>query len=177
MRRRSSPIAVYPGSFDPVTNGHLDIVKRALTMFDTVIVAVLKNPDKKALFPLSERLELLRKSVADLEGAVVDSFSGLLVDYLHHRGAAIIVKGLRAVSDFEYEFQMALMNRKIDSRIETVFLMTSYRYAFLSSSLIKEVAALGGDISGLVPTCVEARLGEKFGARVPDRIPQRIDME
>lgn len=144
-------IAVYPGSFDPVTNGHLDIIKRSAKMFDKVIVAVVKNYNKKPLFTTEERVELIRKSVTDLPNVEVESFEGLLMDYIHKKNAQVIVKGLRAISDFEYEFQMALMNRKLDPNVETIFLMTNHKYSFLSSSMIKEVASLGGCITGLVP--------------------------
>jgi len=144
-------IAVYPGSFDPVTNGHLDIIKRSAKMFDKVIVAVVKNYNKKPLFSTEERVKLIQKSVKDLPNVEVESFKGLLMDYIHEKNAQVIVKGLRAISDFEYEFQMALMNRKLDPNIETIFLMTNHKYSFLSSSMVKEVASLGGCITGLVP--------------------------
>ncbi|MFY9177568.1 MAG: pantetheine-phosphate adenylyltransferase [Caldicoprobacterales bacterium] len=145
---------VYPGSFDPVTNGHMDIIKRSAKMFDKVIVAVVKNYSKKPLFSFSERMELIQKSVKDIPNVEVESFEGLLMDYVHKKNAQVIVKGLRAISDFEYEFQMALMNRKLDPNVETIFLMTNHKYSFLSSSMVKEVASLGGCISGLVPDCI-----------------------
>lgn len=144
-------IGVYPGSFDPVTNGHLDIIKRSSKMFDKVIVAVAKNYSKKPLFSFDEREELISRSIKDLANVEVDSFEGLLMNYIHEKDAQIIIKGMRAISDFEYEFQMALMNRKLDSNVETIFLMTSSEYSFLSSSMVKEVAGLGGCIAGLVP--------------------------
>ncbi|NLJ67408.1 MAG: pantetheine-phosphate adenylyltransferase, partial [Clostridiales bacterium] len=144
-------IGVYPGSFDPVTEGHMDIIKRSAKMFDKVIVAVARNYSKKPLFTAEERMELIQRSLQGLPNVEVDSFEGLLMDYIHSKDAQVIIKGLRAISDFEYEFQMALMNRKLDSKVETIFMMTSYKYSFLSSSMIKEVASLGGCISGLVP--------------------------
>jgi pantetheine-phosphate adenylyltransferase len=154
--------AVYPGSFDPVTNGHLDIIQRASKLFDKLTVAVLKNPSKQPLFTFDERIKLIKNSLAGLEEVNVESFSGLLVNYLHRKEATIILKGLRAVSDFEIEFQMALLNRKLDSKIDTIFLMTADKYAFLSSSAIKEIAFLGGSVHNLVPSAVEAALKEKF---------------
>ena len=144
-------IGVYPGSFDPVTEGHMDIIKRSAKMFDKVIVAVAKNYSKKPLFTAEERTELIQRSLQDMPNGEVDSFEGLLMDYIHSKNAQVIIKGLRAISDFEYEFQMALMNRKLDPKVETIFMMTSYKYSFLSSSMIKEVASLGGCIAGLVP--------------------------
>ena len=144
-------IGVYPGSFDPVTNGHMDIIKRSSKMFDKVIVAVAKNYSKKPLFSFDEREELIRRSTQDLPNVEVDSFEGLLMKYIHEKNAQVIIKGLRAISDFEYEFQMALMNRKLDSNVETIFLMTSSKYSYLSSSMVKEVAGLDGCITGLVP--------------------------
>ncbi|NLI59986.1 MAG: pantetheine-phosphate adenylyltransferase [Clostridiales bacterium] len=144
-------IGIYPGSFDPITNGHLDIIRRSSKLFDKVIVAVVKNYSKKPLFSIEEREDLIHRSTRDLSNVEVDSFEGLLMDYIHEKNAKVIIKGLRAISDFEYEFQMALMNRKLDSDVETIFLMTSSEYSFLSSSLVKEVATLGGCITGLVP--------------------------
>jgi len=155
-------IAVCPGSFDPVTNGHLDIIARASKMFDKVIVAVLKNSSKNSMFALEERVEMLRINSAGLGNVEVDSFSGLLIDFMKLKDAQIIIKGLRAVSDFEYEMQMALMNRKLDSNIETVFMMTSSKYSYLSSSLVKEVARHGGCIHGLVPDLIEEELIKRF---------------
>lgn len=155
-------IAVCPGSFDPVTNGHLDIISRSSKMFDKVIVAVLRNSSKNSLFTIEERVELLKSTCAQYENVEVDSFSGLLIDFLKLKEANFIVKGLRAVSDFEYEMQMALMNSKLAPEIETIFLMTSNKYSFISSSLIKEVIKLGGDISGLVPAQAEEELIKRF---------------
>ena len=153
-----SPIAIYPGSFDPPTNGHLDIISRATHLFPKVIVAITNNSAKKTTFSLSERLKMMRISTRHLENVRVDSFSGLLVDYVRAQNASVIIRGLRALSDFEYEFQMALMNRRLDKKIETVFLMPDEAYTYLSSSVIKEVARLGGSAKGLVPISVEKYL-------------------
>ncbi len=143
--------AIIPGSFDPVTNGHLDIIKRASDVLDHLTVAVLDNPRKKVLFTFEERIEMLRKITADIPNVEVDYFKGLLIDYAAQKNIQIIVKGLRAMSDFEFEFQMALVNRKLDPRMETMFMMTNSKYAYLSSSIVKEVASLGGDIREMVP--------------------------
>lgn len=151
-------IAIYPGSFDPVTNGHLDIISRSRSVFDTVIVAVLQNLEKKPLFSGDERLAMLREVTGAWENVKVDSFDGLLVSYAVEKGARVIVRGIRAVTDYEYEFQMALMNRRMESSIETIFMLPSSEYSYLSSSLVKEVYALGGDIAGLVPEVVESSL-------------------
>ncbi len=151
-------VAIYPGSFDPVTNGHLDIIRRSRSVFDTVIVAVLQNLEKKPLFSAEERQAMLRQVTGAWENVKVDSFDGLLVSYAVEKGARVIVRGIRAVTDYEYEFQMALMNRRIESSIETIFMLPSSEYSYLSSSLIKEVYALGGDITGLVPEVVESSL-------------------
>jgi pantetheine-phosphate adenylyltransferase len=150
--------AVYPGTFDPVTNGHLDIITRGVRLFDEIIVAILRNPDKEPLLPLEERMEILRGAVGRLKNVKVESFDGLLVDYARAKGAQAIVRGLRALSDFEYEFQMALMNRRLGPDIETVFMMPSEAYSYVSSRLVKEVVRLGGDAAGLVPPEVVARL-------------------
>lgn len=147
-------IAVYPGSFDPITKGHLDIIKRASKVFDKLIVGVLNNPNKNPMFTLEERVELIKKSTDELENIEVDCFSGLLIDYMIDNDINVIVKGLRAISDFEYEFQMALMNRKLNSEIETMFMMTNSDYSYLSSSLVKEVYKFGGCIDSLVPNIV-----------------------
>ncbi len=144
-------IAVYPGSFDPVTNGHLDIIERSSKIFDKVIVGVLSNNSKIPIFSVAERVEMLNEVTKNYENVEVDSFSGLLVNYLQNKNAKIIIKGLRAVSDFEYEFQMALMNKKLNPEIETLFMTTSSRYSYLSSSVVKEVAKLGGCLKELVP--------------------------
>lgn len=153
---------IYPGSFDPITRGHIDIITRAQNLFAEIIVAVFNNPRKDPLFSMEEREDLLQQATAGLEGVRVDSFSGLTVDYVRDQEAAAILRGLRAVSDFEGEFQMSAMNKELNSEVETVFLMTSTRYAFLSSSVIKEVAQFGGDVSELVPPCVESALKKKF---------------
>jgi pantetheine-phosphate adenylyltransferase len=155
-------IAVYPGSFDPVTNGHVDIARRGLKLFDVVIVAILLNPAKKSLFTVEERMEMLKVSMRNLPGIEFDTFDGLLVDYADRRGAHAILRGMRAVSDFEYEFQLALMNRKLNREIETVFLMTGLRWIFTSSSIIKEAAQFGGDIEDMVPPIVNRKIQEKF---------------
>ncbi len=155
-------IAVYPGSFDPVTNGHLDIIKRGLTMFDELIVAILHNPAKNTLFTVKERLDLLEKSLKGISRVKVDTFSGLTVDYVVQKKADVILRGMRATSDFEYEFQLALMNRRLNKDIQTVFLMTGLRWIFTSSSIIKEAARFGGNIKGMVPPLVEETLKIKF---------------
>lgn len=159
--------AVYAGSFDPITLGHLDIVRRALTAFDEIVVAVAFNQRKDvALFTPEERVKMIRESLGDLEGRVtVDSFGGLLVDYCESVGARVILRGLRAVSDFEYEFQMAMMNRHLKSNVETFFMVSGEAYFYTASRLVKEVAALGGDVSGLVPDVVRKRLSKKLSAR------------
>jgi pantetheine-phosphate adenylyltransferase len=154
--------AIYPGSFDPVTNGHLDIMRRGLKLFDRVVIAILVNPKKQFLFPLEDRLEMLRLCTQDFPAVEVDAFDGLLVDYAARRGAQAILRGLRALSDFEYEFQMALMNRRLQREIQTVFLMTGMRWIYTSSSIIKEAAQFGGDVQGMVPPVVLSRLKEKF---------------
>lgn len=144
-------VAVYPGSFDPITNGHLDVIKRGAKCFDKVIVAVLINVDKRGLFNIEERVEHIRRVTMDIPNVEVESFEGLLIDFLRQKNANVILKGLRAVSDFEYEFQMALMNNKLDPEVETLFMMTSAECSYLSSSAVKQVAKFGGDIKGLVP--------------------------
>ncbi len=155
-------VAVYPGTFDPITNGHIDVVNRALNMFDRVIIAVAVTPAKKPLFTIEERVEMIRETINESPRIEIDTFTGLLVDYVSHCQANVIVRGLRAVSDFDYEFQMALMNRRLNRNIETVFLMTGFRWIFISSTLIKEVASLGGSVEGLVPDAVCRRLKEKI---------------
>jgi pantetheine-phosphate adenylyltransferase len=151
-------VAIYPGSFDPITNGHVDIIERAAELFESVIVAVIRNPEKKPEYPLEQRVEMLKGSLARHKNVEVDSFDGLLVEYARKRKANIIVRGLRAVSDFDYEFQMALTNRKMAPEIETLFFMTDYKYSYLSSSFVKQIARLGGDISELVPKPVAEKL-------------------
>ena len=155
-------ICVYPGSFDPVTNGHLDIIYRASRMCDKLIVAVLVNHSKKPVFSLEERVELLRCALHDRPDIEIDSFSGLLVNYMKKRNATAIIKGLRAVSDYEYELQMALTNKTLDPEIETLFMMANVKYSFLSSSIVRELASNGGDISGLVPECIKDAILKKF---------------
>ena len=156
-------IAIYPGSFDPVTNGHIDIAERGLKLFDKIIVAILHNPVKDLLFAVEERVEMLESSFKDYPDITVETFDGLLVDYAASRKAIAILRGMRAVSDFEYEFQLALMNRRLRREIQTVFLMTGLRWIFTSSSIIKEAARFGGDITGMVPPVVNKKLKEKFG--------------
>lgn len=155
-------LAIYPGSFDPVTYGHIDIVERGLNLFDKIIVAILVNPGKKSLFTVDERIEMLKESLKPFSNVEIDTFGGLLVDYAAQMKAQAILRGMRAVSDFEYEFQMALMNRKLRREIQTVFLMTGLRWIFTSSSIIREAAQFGGDINDMVPPMVYRRLKEKF---------------
>jgi pantetheine-phosphate adenylyltransferase len=150
--------AIYPGSFDPVTSGHVDIVERAIKLFGRVYVAVIGNPEKEAHFTLEDRVEMLKLSLIKFKQVKVESFDGLLIDYARQRRAAAIIRGLRAISDFDYEFQMALANRKLDPKIETIFLMTRGRYAYLSSSMVRQIAALGGNISGMVPKVIMKKL-------------------
>lgn len=155
-------IAVYPGSYDPLTNGHIDIIERGLKIFDKIIVAVMKNPAKTYLFSLEERQQILRSVFKDPQRIEIDHFEGLLVDYLNQKKISTVVRGLRAISDFEIEFQMALMNRKIEPRIETIFFVPSDSYSFLSSKLVKEIYQLGGEVSSMVPEIVDLKLKEKF---------------
>jgi pantetheine-phosphate adenylyltransferase len=159
---KGKKIAVYPGTFDPITNGHCDVVWRGLKLFDEIIVAIAKDGSKDPLFAVEERLEMVRKTFEDVPNIEVDSFDGLLVDYVVHRGADTILRGLRAVSDFEYEFQLGLMNRKLNKNVQTVFLMTGLRWIFISSSIIKEAARFGGDMQGMVPDIVHEKLKERF---------------
>jgi pantetheine-phosphate adenylyltransferase len=154
--------AIYPGSFDPLTNGHLDVIERAVKLFDHVIVAVAKNESKQPLFTLEERVELVRRCIKHIPNTEVDSFDGLLVEYANQRKAQAIVRGLRAISDFEFEFQLALMNRKLNEKVETIFMMPKDTYTFLSSRIIKEIARLGGDIAAFVPPEVRTVLLEKL---------------
>ena len=160
---KGKKIAVYPGTFDPITNGHCDVVWRGLKLFDEIIVAIAKNGSKDPLFTVEERLDMVRKTFQDVPNIEVDSFDGLLVDYVVHRGADTILRGLRAVSDFEYEFQLGLMNRKLNKDVQTVFLMTGLRWIFISSSIIKEAARFGGNTQGMVPDIVHEKLKERFG--------------
>ena len=156
---------IYPGSFDPLTNGHLDVLQRATKLFDRVIVAVAKSESKHPLFTLDERVELVRQAIGHLPQVEVDRFDGLLIEYVAHQKAQAVVRGLRAVSDFEFEFQLALMNRKLDERIETIFMMPKDTYTFLSSRIVKEIARLGGDVSPFVPAHVRAALQQKLPHR------------
>jgi pantetheine-phosphate adenylyltransferase len=160
-------IAVYPGSYDPLTNGHIDIIERGLKIFDKIIVAVMKNPTKTYLFDLDERCRMMREVFQNQKKIEVDHFGGLLVDYVKRRGVTTVVRGLRAISDFEIEFQMALMNRKIEPRIETIFFVPSESYSFLSSRLVKEIYQLGGEVGAMVPSIVDCKLKEKFGRSLP----------
>ena len=157
-----SKLAIYPGSFDPVTNGHIDIIVRGLKIFDRIVVGILNNPAKSPLFSVEERREMLQASLKGFASVEIDTFDGLLVDYALQRGAQAILRGMRAVSDFEYEFQMALMNRRLNREIQTVFLMTGLRWIFTSSSIIKEAARFGGNINGMVPKVVRHKLKQKF---------------
>lgn len=167
MSDQRSRLAVYPGSFDPLTNGHVDIIQRGARLFDRIVIAILLNIEKAPLFSVDERVAIARHVFRDEPNVEVETFSGLLVDYAERRRADVIVRGLRAISDFEYEMQMALMNRRLNRTIETVFMMPAERYTYLSSRLAKEVFALGGSVTGLVPEVVETRLREKAGARGP----------
>jgi pantetheine-phosphate adenylyltransferase len=159
-------LAVYPGSFDPLTNGHVDIITRGARLFDRIIVAVLLNAEKAPLFTPAERVEIARSVFTAQPNVDIDTFDGLLVDYVERRKAQVIVRGLRAVSDFEYEFQMALMNQRLNGRIDTIFMMPAEQYTYISSRLIKEVFTLGGQVSGLVPAIVEERMRQKLQTKV-----------
>jgi len=154
--------AIYPGTFDPITNGHLDLVKRGLRIFDKIIIAVAPHPKKLPLLSLEDRLMLIRESIKNLKNVEVEAFNGLLINYVRQKGGCVVIRGLRAVSDFEYELQMALMNRRLDMKIETVFMMPSEEFSYLTSTIVKEVASFGGSIKGLVPDAVEIALREKF---------------
>jgi pantetheine-phosphate adenylyltransferase len=166
--------AIFPGSFDPLTNGHLDIIKRSAPLFDEIVIAVLINPDKQPLFTVNERCEMIEEILPSLNGngceLVVDSFSGLTAHFARERGAIAIVRGIRAVSDYEYELRMALMNRKLEPEIETVFLMAGEEYSYVSSTLMKQVIELGGRVEGLIPRTVEERIRERLGHKPVDRI-------
>ncbi|KPJ53851.1 phosphopantetheine adenylyltransferase [candidate division TA06 bacterium DG_24] len=157
-------VAIYPGAFDPVTNGHLDVIERSARLFERLIVAVAINQEKTSLFSLDERVEMLREVTGQWPNVEIDSFEGLLTEYARAKGAVAVIRGLRAISDFEIEFQMALMNRHLEPSVETLFLMASEQHSFLSSRIVKEVMSLGGDGSEFVPAVVERRLREKLGA-------------
>jgi pantetheine-phosphate adenylyltransferase len=159
-------IAIYPGSFDPITNGHLDLIERGRRLVDKLIVSILRNESKQPLFTVEERMEMLRDVVGGYPNVEVESFDGLLVDYAARKNATLLLRGIRAISDYEYELQMALMNRRLRPEIETVFLMASEAYSFISSRLVKEVFALGGTVSGLVPQPVEARLRSRLPGKI-----------
>jgi len=160
-------VAIYPGSFDPLTNGHLDLIERGSSIFEHLLVGVLRNPEKDPLFSLSERCEMLVEMTSRYKNVSVEAFDGLLADYARHKKARVILRGIRAISDYEYELQMALMNRKLDPKLETVFMMPAEKYSYLSSRLIKEIFRLGGSVRGLVPKIVEQRLHEKVGQPNP----------
>lgn len=162
MEENTHRIAIYPGTFDPLTNGHLSLIRRGRELFDSVVVAIADNTPKAPLFSLDERVEMTRTALGDSPGIFVEPFSGLLVDYVAARGASIILRGLRAVSDFEYEFQLALMNRRLRREIQTVFLMTDYQWLYISSTIVKAAASHGGDMEGLVPDNVLLALKEKY---------------
>lgn len=164
--QKSALVAIYPGSFDPITNGHLDLIERGAKIFERLIVSILRNDTKEPLFTVEERMEMLREEVRGYPNVDVDFFEGLLVDYARERNATVLLRGLRAISDYEFELPMALMNRRLCPEIETVFLMSGEAYSFISSRLVKEVIRLGGNISGLVPPSVEARLKQRFGNHV-----------
>jgi pantetheine-phosphate adenylyltransferase len=166
----STRVAVYPGTFDPITNGHISIISRALKIFDHLIVAILNNPKKAPLFNMEERFAMIKHVLKGTKNVELDSYNGLLVDYVIGKQTNVVVRGLRALSDFEYEFQMALMNRKLNRQVQSVFLMTDYKWFYISSTIVKEAASLGGDVSGLVPPVVCARLKEKYGFPVGNKI-------
>ncbi len=155
--------AIYPGTFDPITNGHLSILSRALKIFDKLIIAILNNPNKTPLFSIEERIVMMKEVLKDMPNIEIDFYDGLLVDYAVEKGANVVIRGLRAMSDFEHEFQLSLMNRKLNKEIESVFLMTDYKWFYISSTIIKEAASFGGDIGGLVPPLVCRKLKEKYG--------------
>jgi pantetheine-phosphate adenylyltransferase len=171
LESKDAPIAIYPGSFDPITNGHIDIIRRALRVFPRVTVAVAYNPNKDAaMFTPEERVDMIRRALADVGDRVVaDSFTGLLVDYAERIGAQVLIRGLRAVSDFEYEFQMTMMNRHLKPKIETVFMMAGEQYFYTSSRLVKEVATFGGDVRNLVPDFVVDRFAERIAKKAREK--------
>ena len=162
----SDILAIYPGSFDPITNGHFDLIERSSRIFDRLIVAVLRNAEKEPLFSVDERVEMLQEVTRNLKNVSVDTFSGLLVDYAVQKEARVIVRGIRAFSDYEYEIQMALMNRKLQPKLETMFLMPAESYAYVSSRLVKEISVRGGSVKDLVPALVEERLSNKMVSKI-----------
>jgi pantetheine-phosphate adenylyltransferase len=164
-RKGNKKIAIYGGSFDPITNGHMEIIRRGLDLFDRLIVAIARNPNKKSLFTVEERLEMIREATENHHRLTIDSFDGLLVEYAEKNGVSVIIRGLRALSDFEYEFQLALMNRRLNRHIDTIFLMTGFRWFYVSSSIVKEAASFGGSVEGLVPNIVKQRLMEKYSKK------------
>jgi len=172
-RKPPKVIAIYPGSFDPITNGHLDLIQRGSRMFDKLVVSVLRNETKQPLFTVKQRAEMLREVVGSYSNVEVDSFDGLLVDHATAHSATVLLRGIRAISDYEYELQMALMNRRLRPEIETVFMMANEAHSFISSRLVKEVASLGGDVSGLVTPSVEARLLRRLTRAKQERAQQR----
>ena len=159
----SSKVVIYPGTFDPITHGHISIISRALKIFDRLVIAILNNPQKLPLFSMEERIQMIREVLKDQRHVEVESFNGLLVDYVIQKKTNVVIRGLRALSDFEYEFQMALMNRKLNREVQSIFLMTDYKWFYTSSTIIKEAASLGGEVSGLVPPIVCRKLKQKFG--------------
>lgn len=163
MEHKKSGVCIYPGSFDPITNGHIDLIERALHICGKVVVAVAHNPDKNCLFTVEERKAMISTALKNKEGVVVDSFDGLLVDYARSMGVRVILRGMRGMSDFEYEFQMTFMNRKMDREIETIFMMTGLRWFYVNSAMIKSACRAGADIKDLVPDIVHEKLGEKIG--------------
>jgi len=167
---------LYPGTFDPVTNGHIDVIKRAIDIFDEIIVTIARNPSKSPMFTLDERMEMLRESLKDFDNVIVDSFSGLIVDHVQKLGALGIIRGLRAVSDFEYEFQMALMNRKLDDNLRTIFLMPHEKYTYLNSTIIRNLAQFGGDVSDFVPPIVAKKLKEKVDLNSKNGFDKKQEM-
>lgn len=162
-----SVIAIYPGSFDPLTNGHLDLIQRGAKIFDELVVAILRNSEKSALFTVDERLEMLRDGTKQFSNVRVESFEGLLVDFARERGAQAVLRGIRVVSDYEYELQMAWMNRKLDPTLETIFMMPAGAYSYLSSRIVREIASLGGSLAGLVPASVDVQLRARLGVAPP----------
>jgi pantetheine-phosphate adenylyltransferase len=169
-------IAIYPGSFDPPTNGHLDLIQRGAKIFETLVVAILRNSEKSPMFSLAERLEMLRELTGDLPNVRIDTFHGLMVEYAKSIDAMCVLRGIRAISDYEYELQMALMNRKIEPTLETVFMMPADKYSYVSSRLVREVAQVGGPVKGLVPEVVEQKLREKLDPAYKLREPELVEV-